>query len=56
VPPWTSQPEFFLSFEWDFMSFWLPDVEQYRDERRARSHEAFLKRNVIFEPRSPITL
>jgi hypothetical protein len=34
----------------------LPDVEQYRDERRARADAAFLKRNVIFKSRNPIAL
>jgi hypothetical protein len=62
VPAWTNDPEFFLSEEWDFASetflfaLMLIDMKPYRDERRAISHDAFLRRNVIFEPRALITL
>jgi len=56
VPEWTDRPEFFLTEEWDILGEILPDVEQYREERRARADEAFLKRNVIFESRSLIAL
>jgi hypothetical protein len=57
-----SAPEYFLAEEWDFASEtflfaeMLVDMKPYRDERRAISHDAFLKRNVIFEPRAVITL
>jgi hypothetical protein len=34
----------------------VPDIEQFRDERRSKSHEAFLKRNVIYETRNLICL
>lgn len=62
VPAWTEEPEFFLSEEWDFASEtflfaeMLIDMKPYREERRAISHDAFLRRNVIFEPRALITL
>jgi hypothetical protein len=56
VPEWTSHREFFLDHVWDPWEDILPDMEQYRDERRARSHPAFLKRNVIYEPRNLISL
>lgn len=56
VPIWVFGPEYYLDHEWDILSEELPDVEQYREERRARSHDAFLRRNVIFEPRNLITL
>jgi hypothetical protein len=49
------RPEFFLDQERDILSE-LMDVEEFREERRARSDEAFLRRNVIFEPRNLIVL
>jgi hypothetical protein len=56
VPAWMEEPEYFLDEEWDFASEMLLDMTPYREERRARSHEAFLRRNVIFEPGALITL
>jgi len=56
VPDWVNRPEFFLDQEWDILSEVLPDVEQYREERRARADEAFLRRNVIFESRNLIAV
>jgi len=56
VPEWASHPEYFLDHVWDPWEDIVPDIEQYRDERRAGSHEAFLKRNVIFETRGLISL
>jgi hypothetical protein len=56
VPGWTSHPEYFLDRVWDPWEDIVPDIEQYRDERRARSHQAFLRRNVIFETRGLISL
>jgi hypothetical protein len=56
VPEWTNLPEFFLDQEWDSLSEVLPDIDQYRKERRARADEAFLRRNVIYESRSLIAL
>ena len=41
------------TFAWAEM---LIDMTPYRDERRARSDAAFLKREVIFEPRGLIAL
>jgi len=56
VPDWTSHPEYYLDHIWDPREDILPDIEQYRDEHRTRSHEAFLKRNIIFETRGLISL
>ena len=56
IPEWTSHPEYFLDEVWDPWEDILPDLEQYRDKRRSRSHEAFLKRNVIFETRGLIAI
>jgi hypothetical protein len=48
--------------EWDFAEEtfgWaglLMDMSPFRDERRARSHEAFRRRGVIYEPRGLIAL
>lgn len=55
-PAWLSGEEFFLAEPWDSWEEMVPDIEQYREERRARSHIAFLRRNVIFEPRGLIAL
>jgi len=61
VPAWTEEPEYFLHFEWDFASetfVWagmIVDMTEFRAERRVRSHEAFLNRGVIYEPRALIT-
>jgi hypothetical protein len=62
IPAWTEEPEFLLNQEWDFSEetfVWagmLVDLSEFRAERRARSHQAFLKRGVIFEPRGLIVL
>jgi hypothetical protein len=61
VPAWVEKPEFFLAEEWDFASEifvgsrMLLDMTPYWEERRAKSDAAFLRRNVIFEPRALIT-
>jgi hypothetical protein len=62
IPAWVEEPEFFLPEEWDFASetfVWagmLVDMTPYREERRSRSHDAFLRRGIIFEPRALIAL
>jgi hypothetical protein len=62
VPAWTEEPQYFLEQEWDAASEvfigsdMLIDMTPHRKERRERSHDAFLKRNVIFEPRGLIAL
>lgn len=56
APAWIKEPEFFLSEMWDPWEDICPDVREFRDERIARSHKAFLRRNVVYEARNLITL
>jgi hypothetical protein len=56
LPQWINEAQYYLPEIWDSLEYWLPDAEPYREERMARTHEVFLKRNVIFETRSLITL
>jgi hypothetical protein len=56
VPEWVNDPQYTLPEPWDPWEEIVPDAEQFRDERRAKSHEAFLTRNVIYETRNLIYL
>lgn len=56
VPEWVNDPQYTLPEPWDPWEDLVPDVEQYRDGRIAKSHPSFLKRNVVFESRNLIVL
>jgi hypothetical protein len=56
IPPWTERPEYFLPEIWDSWSEIGLDVKEFEEERKAKSHECFLRRNVIYASRDLITL
>jgi hypothetical protein len=56
VPAWTEEPEYFLPEIWDPWTDMDLDMKEFEEERKAKSHECFLKRNVIFASRDLITL
>ena len=56
VPAWTEEPEYFLPEIWDPWTDMDLDMKEFEEERKAKSHECFLRRNVIFASRDLITL
>lgn len=56
APDWVNDPQYTLPEMWDPWEEIVPDIEQFRDERIAKSHPIFLKRNVVFETRNLIVL
>jgi hypothetical protein len=65
VPAWTEEPAYFLSEaeEWDYEETetfgWAEmflDLSDSREARRTKSDPAFSKRQIIYDPRSLITL
>lgn len=56
VPTWVHDPRYTLSELWDPLEELLPDAKSFREERISKSDQVFLKRNVIFDTRSLISL
>ena len=56
VPAWTEEPEYFLPEIWAPWTDMGLDMKEFEEERKAKSHECFLRRNVIFASRDLITL
>lgn len=56
VPAWTEEPEYFLPEIWDPWTDMGLDMKEFEEERKAKSHECFLRRNVLFASRDLITL
>jgi hypothetical protein len=48
--------EVFLPEIWDPWTDMGLDMKEFEEERKAKSHECFLRRNVIFASRNLITL
>jgi hypothetical protein len=56
VPLWAEELEYFLPEIWDPWSDMGLDMKEFEEERKAKSHDCFLRRNVIFASRALITL
>ena len=56
VPAWTEEPEYFLPEIWNPWEDLGLDMKEFEEEQKAKSHECFLRRNVLFASRNLITL
>lgn len=56
VPAWVHDPEYVLPELWDPWEEITPDIVEFREQRKKRSHPIFLKRNIIYESRNLIAL
>jgi hypothetical protein len=45
LPAWADEPEYFLPEIWDPWTDMGLDMEEFEEERKAKSHECFLRRN-----------
>jgi hypothetical protein len=56
LPAWTEEPEYFLPEILDPWTDMGLDMKEFEEERKAISHECFLRQNVLFASRNLITL